>query len=181
MNHNIQSIGVFVTFAVLVSSFPDGAPPDTCVKERFNQPNHGQYRAQPLETLPYSVFASSAFYQPGDSITRMRKFTAQKSFGDISRSNFSDGLRRWSFPWILLPSPQRQHARVGRWVCGDSQHQSASRVRIHHPCWQSRQSERNICLESVRLSAWTSFLYVSFKKVKSRSRRDNFAARVINL
>ena len=66
-------VGIVVAFAVSVNSFPDGAPPDTCVKDRFNQPNHGQNRAQAIETLPYKVQASSAFYKPGDTISCKRK------------------------------------------------------------------------------------------------------------
>jgi hypothetical protein len=65
-----RSFNIFVLVLVVsVNSFPDGAPPDTCVKDRFNQPNHGQFRAQPLETLPYKIQASSAFYKPGDTIS----------------------------------------------------------------------------------------------------------------
>jgi hypothetical protein len=61
-------VGIIFALIVTVNSFPDGAPPDTCVKDRFNQPNHGQFRTQPLETLPYKVTANSANYQPGDEI-----------------------------------------------------------------------------------------------------------------
>ncbi|XP_013190257.1 putative defense protein 3 [Amyelois transitella] len=52
-----------------VNTFPDGAPVDTCVKNRANQPNHGQHRSQPLSTLPYRVFASSAVYGPHSAVT----------------------------------------------------------------------------------------------------------------
>lgn len=51
--------------------FPDGAPSDTCVKERFNQPHHGKARTQPLDTLPYEVRATSVNYQPGQQIQGM--------------------------------------------------------------------------------------------------------------
>ncbi|CAG9807736.1 unnamed protein product [Chironomus riparius] len=54
---------------ILCNAFPDGAPPDTCVKDRFNQPNHGQSRSQPLETIPYQIVASSAYYEPGQTIS----------------------------------------------------------------------------------------------------------------
>lgn len=58
-------ICVFVTASL---SFPDGGPPDTCVKERFNQPNHGKARTQPLDSLPYEIRATSDNYQPGQQI-----------------------------------------------------------------------------------------------------------------
>lgn len=51
-----------------VTGFPDGAPADTCVKKRANQPNHGQARSQKLETLPFQVVATSDSYQPGQQI-----------------------------------------------------------------------------------------------------------------
>lgn len=35
---------------------------------RFNQPNHGQARTQPLGTLPYEVIATTDQYQPGQQI-----------------------------------------------------------------------------------------------------------------
>ncbi|CAD7084942.1 unnamed protein product [Hermetia illucens] len=49
-------------------AFPDGAPADTCVKKRANQPNHGAARSQPPETFPYQVVASSDSYRPGQQI-----------------------------------------------------------------------------------------------------------------
>lgn len=64
-------IRFFIIAAVLVNlveNFPDGAPADSCVKARFNQPNHGQTRTQPLETSPYQVVASTDQYQGGDRI-----------------------------------------------------------------------------------------------------------------
>lgn len=51
-----------------VSCFPNGAPADTCVRSRSNEPNHGAARTQSLETLPYQVVASSDQYQPGQTI-----------------------------------------------------------------------------------------------------------------
>lgn len=53
-------------------AFPDGGPPDTCVKERFNQPNHGAARSQSLDSLPFEVRATSDSYQPGQQIQGMR-------------------------------------------------------------------------------------------------------------
>ncbi|XP_058792253.1 putative defense protein 3 [Phymastichus coffea] len=55
--------------AALASGFPDGAPVDTCVKPRVNQPYHGQARSQPLASNPYQVIASSDNYRPGSQIT----------------------------------------------------------------------------------------------------------------
>lgn len=53
----------------VTNGFPDGGPADTCVKpERFNQPNHGQARSQPLNTLPYEIVATTDTYQPGQQI-----------------------------------------------------------------------------------------------------------------
>ncbi|XP_026737540.1 putative defense protein 3 isoform X2 [Trichoplusia ni] len=52
-----------------VQSFPDGAPIDTCVKNRANQPNHGQHRPQPLSSLPYRVAASALLYGPNTPVT----------------------------------------------------------------------------------------------------------------
>lgn len=36
--------------------------------ERFNQPNHGTARTQPLGTLPFEVIATTDQYQPGQQI-----------------------------------------------------------------------------------------------------------------
>lgn len=65
-----SSIVVLVLCAFIGSSvsFPDGGPPDTCVKERFNQPNHGKARTQPIDSLPYEVRATADNYQPGQQI-----------------------------------------------------------------------------------------------------------------
>lgn len=41
--------------------------------ERFNQPNHGQSRTQPLGTLPYEVIATTDQYQPGQQIQGIKK------------------------------------------------------------------------------------------------------------
>lgn len=69
MIQKFAALLIVVLSNFVVEGFNDGAPPDTCVKERFNQPNHGQYRSQPLETLPYQVVASSSAYQPGETIS----------------------------------------------------------------------------------------------------------------
>ncbi|KOB76486.1 Neuropeptide receptor B3, partial [Operophtera brumata] len=52
-----------------VESFPDGAPIDTCVRDRPNQPNHSQHRTQSLSSLPYRVLASGTSYAPNTPIT----------------------------------------------------------------------------------------------------------------
>lgn len=59
--------------------FPDGGPPDTCVKERFNQPNHGKARTQPIDTLPYEVRATADNYQPGQQVQGMNYCLRKKS------------------------------------------------------------------------------------------------------
>lgn len=64
----IQILSVFCLI-VIVKTFPDGAPSDTCVKKRPNQPNHGQARSQPLDKNPYEVVASSETYHPGQEVT----------------------------------------------------------------------------------------------------------------
>lgn len=69
---NIKMISKLLVALVLcwgVQSFPDGAPIDTCVKERQNQPNHGQHRTQPISSLPYRVVASSMLFGPNTPIT----------------------------------------------------------------------------------------------------------------
>ncbi|XP_068631386.1 putative defense protein 3 [Battus philenor] len=63
------SITLFSLFLLGVESFPDGAPIDACVKDRANQPNHGQHRTQPLSTLPYRIVASSSYYTPNSRLT----------------------------------------------------------------------------------------------------------------
>lgn len=52
-----------------VNGFPDGAPVDVCVKERPNQPYHGQFRSQPANTSPYQIISSSKDYAPGKQIS----------------------------------------------------------------------------------------------------------------
>lgn len=73
-----QINGIFLILVYVltaVNSFPDGGPPDTCVKpERFNQPNHGAARTQPLNTLPYEVVATTDRYQPGQQIQGLNTF-----------------------------------------------------------------------------------------------------------
>lgn len=53
---------------LVAKAFPDGAPADTCVKQKANQPNHGASKPQSLHTLPYEVVASTDTYHPGQQI-----------------------------------------------------------------------------------------------------------------
>lgn len=77
-----------------VNGFSSGAPPDACVKDRFNQPHHGEHRSQSLETLPYQVTASSAFYQPGESVTGAYKIFEKRCKIMMKMFGFSDCFRR---------------------------------------------------------------------------------------
>lgn len=64
------SLSIFTIYGLitLANAFPDGAPADTCVKQRANEPNHGASRTQALHTLPYEVRAESDSYHPGQQI-----------------------------------------------------------------------------------------------------------------
>lgn len=53
---------------MFVTAFPDGAPSDTCVKARANQPNHGASRSQAIHTLPYEVRATTDTYKAGQQV-----------------------------------------------------------------------------------------------------------------
>lgn len=66
---NCVQIFTILSLIVAIKSFPDGAPADTCVKKRPNQPNHGQARSQPPEKNPYEVVASSETFHPGQEVT----------------------------------------------------------------------------------------------------------------
>ncbi|KAF7990949.1 hypothetical protein HCN44_000754 [Aphidius gifuensis] len=59
---------LFLTVCNYVNGFPDGSPVDACVKERPNQPYHGKFRSQPIDTSPYQILASSTQYSPGKQI-----------------------------------------------------------------------------------------------------------------
>lgn len=63
--------GIFLIIQGLMfvaDCFPDGAPSDTCVKARANQPNHGASRTQSIHTLPYDIHATTDTYNPGQQI-----------------------------------------------------------------------------------------------------------------
>ncbi|XP_067628010.1 putative defense protein 3 [Eurosta solidaginis] len=57
-----------LTLLSTANAFPDGAPADTCVKQRANQPNHGKARTQPEHTNPFEVVADSETFYPGQQI-----------------------------------------------------------------------------------------------------------------
>ncbi|XP_049869989.1 putative defense protein 3 [Pectinophora gossypiella] len=85
-----------------VESFPDGAPVDACVKDRPNQPNHGQHRTQPLSTLPYRVVASSSSYGPNSPITvSIEGVEPFKGFFLQARSVETD---QWLGQWEQAPN-----------------------------------------------------------------------------
>lgn len=73
MYRQISVFFVLLSVIAVIESFPDGGPADTCVRERFNQPNHGQSRTQPLNTLPFEVVATTDQYQPGQQIQGFRR------------------------------------------------------------------------------------------------------------
>jgi hypothetical protein len=67
--YHFQKVSIILgLFVILSNGFPDGAPPDTCVKDRVNQPYHGKYRTQDLATIPYQVVASAGRYKPDETI-----------------------------------------------------------------------------------------------------------------
>ncbi|KAK0087952.1 hypothetical protein PV325_013614 [Microctonus aethiopoides] len=76
-----------------VNGFPDGAPVDACVKERPNQPYHGQARPQPLSTSPYQIIASSQKYTPGKQISVTIR-------GDVFKGFFLQARNANTHAWI---------------------------------------------------------------------------------
>lgn len=91
--NKIFSAILLTFYGLLVTGFPDGAPADTCVKKRANQPNHGQARSQKLETLPFQVVATSDSYQPGQqihgiAIKNIRKLKTITDFINSSHLSF---------------------------------------------------------------------------------------------
>lgn len=63
-----SKIILLIGFIAIASGFPNGAPADTCVRERANEPNHGAARSQTLESIPYQVIATTDSFQPGSQI-----------------------------------------------------------------------------------------------------------------
>ncbi|XP_053952999.1 putative defense protein 3 [Anastrepha ludens] len=85
----------------LTNAFPDGAPADTCVKQRANQPNHGKARTQPGHTNPYEVVANSETFHPGQEISVLiypvdNKATFRGFFLQARDANSNE----WSGEWI---------------------------------------------------------------------------------
>lgn len=114
-----QSAFLVFLLIALSNGFPDGAPADTCVKERFNQPNHGAARSQPLGTLPYEIRATTDTYQPGQQIQgyyNTEKFKFSSFFSNetanifgfsiiyLFTSNNSEYSWIRTFPRLLLAS-----------------------------------------------------------------------------
>ncbi|XP_022119846.2 putative defense protein 3 [Pieris rapae] len=104
-NLNFEMISRLVVLFLLcwrVRGFPDGAPIDACVKDRANQPNHGQHRTQPLSTIPYRFVASSAIYRPGMRITvSIEGADTFKGFFIQARSVETNG---WIGAWEKTPN-----------------------------------------------------------------------------
>ncbi|XP_063360740.1 putative defense protein 3 [Cydia amplana] len=93
---------VAILLCWVVEGFPDGAPIDACVKDRPNQPNHGQHRTQPLNTLPYRVYASATNYGPNAAITvTIEGAETFKGFFIQARSVEDD---RWLGSWEQAPN-----------------------------------------------------------------------------
>lgn len=59
-------IVLILAMSALVTSFPDGAPADTCVKG--NRPKHGKTQPKALQSLPYQLVASSDQFGPGAEV-----------------------------------------------------------------------------------------------------------------
>ncbi|XP_057653432.1 reelin domain-containing protein 1 isoform X2 [Diorhabda carinulata] len=93
---------IFMCLILGVSTFPDGAPVDACVKERVNQPHHGQARSQPPETSPYQVLQSAADYGPGTQITVTIQGVANfKGFLIQARDVVTN---EWIGQWVETPN-----------------------------------------------------------------------------
>ncbi|XP_030369166.1 putative defense protein 3 [Scaptodrosophila lebanonensis] len=83
----------------VVTGFPDGAPADTCVKQRANQPNHGQARSQPPNTNPFEVVATSQTYHPGQQI-EVVIYSANEQKSSVFRGFFLQARDANSNEWI---------------------------------------------------------------------------------
>ncbi|XP_049305590.1 putative defense protein 3 [Bactrocera dorsalis] len=84
----------------LTNAFPDGAPADTCVKQRANQPNHGKARTQPGQTIPYEVVADSETFHPGQPISVSiypidQKSTFRGFFLQARDANSNEWIGEW--------------------------------------------------------------------------------------
>ncbi|XP_057338754.1 putative defense protein 1 [Microplitis mediator] len=96
----VVSVIVGLLALTSVNGFPDGAPVDVCVKERPNQPYHGQVRAQPANTSPYQIIASSNSYGPGKQISVSIR-------GDTFKGFFIQARDSRTHAWIgsFAPTP----------------------------------------------------------------------------
>lgn len=63
---------IVLTAVVCSNGFPDGAPADTCVKDRANEPHHGAARSQNVNSLPYEIRATSDNFHAGQNIKGSR-------------------------------------------------------------------------------------------------------------
>ncbi|XP_058811356.1 putative defense protein 3 [Topomyia yanbarensis] len=95
----VAYVGLLVA---VVSGFPDGAPADTCVKSRFNQPNHGAARTQDASTSPFRITATGSSYGPGSQIQ------VDVNGHDVFRGFFlqaRDGqTNEWIGEWVESPN-----------------------------------------------------------------------------
>ncbi|KAH8355930.1 hypothetical protein KR200_002351 [Drosophila serrata] len=89
---------VIVLMVSAALAFPDGAPADTCVKKRANQPNHGTARSQPAETNPFEVVADSQTYHPGQQISVV--VYPHSGHGQVFRGFFLQARDAHSNEWI---------------------------------------------------------------------------------
>ncbi|VVD01853.1 unnamed protein product [Leptidea sinapis] len=98
----IINLAAVLLFCWRVKGFPDGAPIDACVKDRANQPNHGQHRPQSLGILPYRIIASSPTFEPDSRITvTIEGSTPFKGFFIQARSAETDA---WIGQWEQTPN-----------------------------------------------------------------------------
>ncbi|CAG9858437.1 unnamed protein product [Phyllotreta striolata] len=94
---------IFVlALAIEVSSFPDGAPIDACVKPRVNQPYHGQARPQPANTSPFQILQSAAEYGPGTQITVVIQGAA--NFKGFLIQGRDAATNEWIGSWVETPN-----------------------------------------------------------------------------
>ncbi|EFN85441.1 putative defense protein 3 [Harpegnathos saltator] len=101
IRHIAILLALVVVSSISVLGFPDGAPVDTCVKPRPNQPYHGEARSQPLNTSPYKIVASSSRYEPGSQITVTIVGGAFKGFFLQARDSKTN---EWTGSWAQTPN-----------------------------------------------------------------------------
>lgn len=95
-------VAVVASVLAVASGFPDGAPADTCVKTRFNQPNHGAARSQELSSSPFRLMASGNTFAPGGQIQ------VDVSGQDVFRGFFLQArdaqTNEWIGEWVESPN-----------------------------------------------------------------------------